>query len=57
MTFNLEQDEYLGSIAQEAGVRVVVHSQERMPFPEDEGISVIPGQLTYVGMRLVSVCL
>ena len=54
MTLNIDQDEYLGSVAQEAGVRVVVHSQDRMPFPEDEGVSVMPGQITYIGMRLVS---
>lgn len=54
VTINIDQDEYLGDIAPEAGVRVVVHSQDRMPFPEDEGVSVIPGQLTYVGIRLVS---
>ena len=53
VTFNIQQDEYVGDIAQEAGVRVVVHSRDRMPFPEDEGVSVIPGQMTYIGMRLV----
>ena len=53
LIFNVDQDEYMGTIAPNAGVRVVVHPQYRMPFPEDEGISILPGQVTYVGVRLV----
>ena len=37
-----------------AGIRLVVHSQARMPFPEDEGITVSPGHSTSIGMRKVS---
>ncbi len=53
VTFNIDQDEYSKDLAQMAGVRVVVHPQERMPFPEDEGLSVPPGTITYVGVRMV----
>ena len=53
LTFNLDQDDYSADLAHTAGVRVVVHPQERMPFPEDEGISAPPGQMTYIGIRLV----
>ena len=36
-----------------AGLRVVVHPQDRMPFPEDEGITVATGYVTSVGLRQV----
>ena len=35
------------------GLRMVIHQPERMPFPEDEGISIAPGHSTSVGMREV----
>ncbi len=39
LTFNIDQDEYSGYLAPNAGVRVVVHPQRKdVPFPEDEGI-------------------
>ena len=40
-------------MGEEAGARVVLHPQERMPFPEDEGILAKPGLLTSVGVRKV----
>ena len=54
MTFNIDQDDYQPDLAQTAGVRVVVHDQTRMPFPEDEGMSVPPGQISFIGIRKVS---
>ena len=37
-----------------AGARIVVHPQDRMPFPKDEGVLVAPGQMTTVGIRQVN---
>ncbi len=54
LIFNIDQDEYVGELAESAGVRVVLHPRHRMPFPEDEGLSISPGELTYVGVKLVS---
>jgi hypothetical protein len=51
---NINQDEYTELLGEEAGARVVVHPQYRMPFPEDEGFVAKPGKLTSVGMRKVS---
>ena len=53
MTLDIDQDDYIGDLAEAAGVRVVVHPQRSMPFPEDEGISVSPGELTYIGLTQV----
>ena len=55
MIMNIEQDQYLGDMTDAAGIRLVVHPQTRMPFPEDEGISIGPGRLTSVGLKMVSV--
>ncbi len=53
MIFDIDQSDYIGALAEAAGVRVVVHPQRSMPFPEDEGISVSPGEMTYVGITQV----
>ena len=53
MTFNTDQDEYIGDLAESVGVRVVVHSQSSMPFPEDEGIAAKPGMYTLIGLTKV----
>lgn len=53
LVLNVEQDDYIGDLAESAGVRIVVHSQDKMPFPEDEGVSVSPGQLTSLGLSMV----
>ena len=56
MKLFVEQFEYLKSVSDAAGVRLVVHNQTSMPFPEDDGISISPGTKTSVGLRRVSVC-
>ncbi|ESO09374.1 hypothetical protein HELRODRAFT_168355 [Helobdella robusta] len=53
ITFNVEQDEYIGEITQYAGLRVVVHHPRNMPFPDDEGILLAPNALTHIGIQLV----
>lgn len=48
---NIEQDQYIGAISLEAGVRVVLHPQGNVPFPLEEGFSVSPGRATSVGLK------
>ena len=50
---NIAQNEYTELLGEEAGARVVVHPQNRMPFPEDEGFVAKPGKLTSVGIKKV----
>ncbi|BFY97650.1 hypothetical protein BsWGS_00690 [Bradybaena similaris] len=50
----LDQQNYVANLATEAGFRVLVHRKGTMPFPEDEGISIMPGRSTSIGMRQVS---
>ena len=50
---NVHQKEYLPELADTAGIRLLVHEKDRMPFPEDEGITVSPGHSTSIGLRKV----
>lgn len=52
MDIFINQKEY-SSLTDEAGVRVVLTDQGRMPFPFDEGFSVPTGFSTSVGIRKV----
>lgn len=50
---NTDQSEYLESIVDRAGARVVIHDSTEMPFPDETGIFVAPGLSTSVGLRKV----
>lgn len=56
MIVNIDQDEYVKEVGDTAGLRLVVHPQKRMPFPEDEGITLATGYATSIGLRQVSTC-
>ncbi|KAM8972026.1 epithelial sodium channel subunit gamma-like [Pelodytes ibericus] len=51
----IEQSEYISSLSTAAGLRVVLHGQGKMPFPEDEGVNVPPGQESDIGVVKVHV--
>ena len=53
LTLNLNQDDYSRDTGDTAGVRLVVHPGDQMAFPEDEGITVPPGGVTYIGLTQV----
>ncbi|CAB3999173.1 amiloride-sensitive sodium channel subunit alpha-like, partial [Paramuricea clavata] len=46
----IEEDEYLGELTEEAGVRVLLHEPGAMPFPFEEGFSIAPGMATSIGL-------
>ena len=50
----IEQDEYIQGLADAAGVRLLIQNQTYMPFPEDFGISLMPGTKTSIGITRVS---
>ena len=54
VVFNTDQDRYVGDLTDGAGIRVVVHNQTDMPFPDVDSVAVSPGTLTYIGASLVS---
>lgn len=49
----IDQAEYIPSLSQEAGVRVLLTSQRNIPFPVDEGFTISPGFATSIGLRKV----
>jgi hypothetical protein len=53
LIFNIMQDEYISYFTEGAGIRVVVHDQSEMPFPEYKAVAVSPGRLTYIGATSV----
>ncbi len=46
------QDEYL-TLQDTAGIVVHVHDQRVTPFPEDDGITIVPGKSTNLGVQQV----
>jgi len=53
----IEQSEYISALAESAGIRVTVHNQSVMPFPEDNGFSARPGTKTSAGITRVGITL
>ena len=54
MNLFIEQSQYIPELSDTAGARVVVHDQGQMPFPNNEGYSVLPSRSTSFGIRRVS---
>nr|XP_039273463.1 amiloride-sensitive sodium channel subunit beta-like [Styela clava] len=51
MTLFIDQEEYIGLLTPEAGVRTIVHRPFTVPFPEDDGFDCRPGTSTTFGIR------
>ncbi|XP_012942494.1 amiloride-sensitive sodium channel subunit gamma-like [Aplysia californica] len=50
MKLDVQQMQYLYT-TEDAGFKIVVHSQDTTAFPEDEGFLVMPGTRTNVGLK------
>ena len=53
LVLNIRQEEYVSWADSSAGALVVVHPQDRMPFPEEEGIRASTGRMTSLGITQV----
>ena len=53
MIVNIDQDNYSESIGDTSGLRIVIHHQKQMPFPEDCGITINPGEVTSISIKQV----
>lgn len=53
LELNIQQQEYIGAFAEEAGVRIDISNQGEMSFPREKGLSAPPGFATSIGMRKV----
>ena len=50
----VEQGEYIPELTEGAGFIITNQEQHVMPFPQDEGVPISPGELTYMSLTLVS---
>lgn len=57
MMFYLESDEYLQGLTADKGLHVVIHPQQSVPFPEDDGIAVPSGENTFIALKMVHVAI
>ncbi|XP_038623643.1 amiloride-sensitive sodium channel subunit gamma-like [Tachyglossus aculeatus] len=51
----IQQIEYVRDMTHAAGIRLLIHDQAQMPFPEDEGVNIPPGAETDIGMMKVHI--
>ncbi|XP_064625139.1 FMRFamide-activated amiloride-sensitive sodium channel-like [Lineus longissimus] len=51
----IQESEYVSDITPSQGIKVVIHNQTDMPFPEDSGFFIPPGQETAVGLKLTTI--
>nr|XP_033816173.1 amiloride-sensitive sodium channel subunit alpha-like isoform X2 [Geotrypetes seraphini] len=51
----IQQIEYIRGMTHAAGIRLLIHDQSQMPFPEDEGVNIPPGAETDIGMMKVHI--
>ena len=54
LELNIEQENYIGVLAPEAGIRMDISTQGEMPFPLERGVSLAPGYATMIGLRKVN---
>ena len=54
LTLFVNQDEYIGDLSSDAGVRIAVHRADQFPFVEDQGFNVGVGQKKSIRIRAVS---
>lgn len=53
----IESLQYVRELSHSAGARVAIHDQNSVSFPDEEGINVLPGISTSVGVRRVRAAL
>ena len=53
MTIFVYQDEYIGVLTHNAGIKLAVHRQDVYPFMEEEGMEVGVGQKRDIKLTLV----
>ncbi|XP_033107563.1 degenerin-like protein asic-1 [Anneissia japonica] len=51
----VDQSEYMDDITDSAGLRISIHDPNKMPFPEDDGLYIGPGQRTSISTRVMEI--
>ena len=50
----MDTAEYLNLMSPDYGMRMMVHGESTLPFPEDEGINIASGFITSISLDKVS---
>lgn len=50
----IDSNQYVSELSHAAGARIVIHDQDELAFPDEEGINALPGISTSVGVRKVN---
>ncbi|XP_067930523.1 FMRFamide-activated amiloride-sensitive sodium channel-like [Watersipora subatra] len=53
LTINIGEYDYLPFLTEDAGIRVVIHDQDAMPFPDRDGITASPGQISNIALKKI----
>lgn len=51
LTLDIFQDDYVGTMNEDAGVKITVHPQGEPPLPNDLGLAAAPGTNAFIGFR------
>ena len=51
----VEQEEYIPSLSPSAGIRLVIHRQDEVAFPQQDGTLISPGYKTQIKLNLVRI--
>ena len=54
LAIDIERPEYFEELSEDAGAIITVTPEGHLPFPDDSGVSVMPGRTTFIGLRKVS---
>ena len=50
----IEEAEYIPELTEVPGIRLAVHDQQTMPFPEDDGLLIAPHRHTMLAIQKVA---
>lgn len=50
----MEKEQYVKEVTANEGLKIVIHSKDKMPFPEDEGVNIFTDTQTNIGVKMVN---
>ena len=53
MELYIEQDEYIPSLTDGAGIKLLIHDRDKIPFPRKTGVLLTPHTITSISIRKV----
>lgn len=53
LLMNIESQEYIGALSPNVGAVLVVHDRSLLPFPSQQGMTIVPGYTTNIAITKV----